>query len=442
MPIPPSLLGSTEGPTAASAAHAPPVRPTPSTGPILVATRGEAESDAAVRLAWRLAGRTGADVQVLTALEPIAPIDVQFAVMPPPPGELLAAERDEQLGRVNAQLCRGAPSGCDWPVAAAEGPADVAIARVATEEAARVVLTGRGRHGALGRVVSGETVLRLLRRTDAPVYAVEPEVAGLARRVVVAMDFSPYSVHAARVALGLIATDAVVTLAHVIPPAATLASGSGAWMHAYEQAIPELFARVRQELAAPEDVLVETAILTGRSPGRAIAGFATALKADLVVSATHGHAFLARLLLGSVASELFRGAPCSFLCVPGSAVAHAAAREREAAQLLRESVPSTGWEWMVRQLSERHAGHPSTLALADATTGQRGEVGPLPLAALTYTPDGRSVQCDFGTTDAGPPRLTYVVRDVTAIDRLVDAGGTTRAVRVLGADGEVLLRFV
>ena len=283
-------------------------------------------------------------------------------------------------------------------------------------------------------------MLRILRLSDCPVYAVEPDVATLARRVVVAMDFSPYSVHAARVALGLVAPDATVTLAHVWPPIP--ASAAHGWARAYARALPALFARVRDELAAPESVLLETVTLSGRSAGRAVADFAAATHADLVVSATHGHGYLARLVLGSVATELLRRAPCSFLCVPGSAAAHAAAGDAAAADLLHDSVPSDGWEEALHRVSRRWAGHPCVLAVTDHRTGAPIEVGPMPLAAITYAADARTVHVLCGSPGVGPPHLTYVVHDVTAVDRFVDADGGDRALRVTGADGDVRLRLL
>jgi hypothetical protein len=182
--------------------------------------------------------------------------------------------------------------------------------------------------------------------------------------------------------------------------------------------------------------------LTGRSPGRAVAGYAAAAGADLVVSATHGHGFLTRLVLGSVAADLLRGAPCSFLCVPGSAASHAAARETVAARPLRETVPSTAWETAVERLSDRHAGHLCALALADAHGNAGSEVGPLPLASVGYAAEARTLVLTFGKTPAETPQLTYVVRGVTAVDRHVEPDGTVRVLEVVGADGSALLRFL
>jgi nucleotide-binding universal stress UspA family protein len=73
----------------------------------------------------------------------------------------------------------------------------------------------------------------------------------------------------------------------------------------------QAFARVRT-LAG--DVKVETAILEGR-PATEIVKFARKKKIDLIVIGTQGKRGLERLLLGSVAEEIIRSAPCKVLVV-------------------------------------------------------------------------------------------------------------------------------
>jgi nucleotide-binding universal stress UspA family protein len=62
------------------------------------------------------------------------------------------------------------------------------------------------------------------------------------------------------------------------------------------------------------DVKVETAILEGH-PAAEIVKFAAAKKIDLIVIGTQGKKGLERLLLGSVAEEIIRSAPCKVLVV-------------------------------------------------------------------------------------------------------------------------------
>jgi nucleotide-binding universal stress UspA family protein len=62
------------------------------------------------------------------------------------------------------------------------------------------------------------------------------------------------------------------------------------------------------------EVKVETIILDGR-PATEIVRFAAKNKIDLIVIATQGKKGLERLLLGSVAEEIIRSAPCKVLVV-------------------------------------------------------------------------------------------------------------------------------
>jgi nucleotide-binding universal stress UspA family protein len=73
----------------------------------------------------------------------------------------------------------------------------------------------------------------------------------------------------------------------------------------------QAFARI-QSLAG--EVKVETSILEGH-PAAEIVKFAAAKKIDLIVIATQGKKGLERLLLGSVAEEIIRSAPCNVLVV-------------------------------------------------------------------------------------------------------------------------------
>lgn len=73
----------------------------------------------------------------------------------------------------------------------------------------------------------------------------------------------------------------------------------------------EAFARIK---SMAEDVKVETTILEGR-PAAEIMKFAARERIDLIVISTQGKKGLERLLLGSVAEEIIRSAPCKVLVV-------------------------------------------------------------------------------------------------------------------------------
>jgi nucleotide-binding universal stress UspA family protein len=61
-------------------------------------------------------------------------------------------------------------------------------------------------------------------------------------------------------------------------------------------------------------VRVKTAVVQG-TPADSIMAFAKAEKFDLIVMSTHGRGGLARLIYGSVATQVLRAAPCPVLVI-------------------------------------------------------------------------------------------------------------------------------
>jgi nucleotide-binding universal stress UspA family protein len=76
-----------------------------------------------------------------------------------------------------------------------------------------------------------------------------------------------------------------------------------------------------EALIAPDAALTPSSIerinvyLTTGNPAHRVAALAQAIDAELIVCGTHGRTGLRRLLLGSVAEEIVRIAPCSVLVI-------------------------------------------------------------------------------------------------------------------------------
>lgn len=283
-----------------SAPHRGPASSDPPRGPILVATRGSHVSDHVVRLAWLLGGRSGAAVHVVTAVDP-------------------GIAEAHHVARVRRQVTDVV--GADWPISIGTGRPDDVIASTAAQLDARLVVLGRSPHRVNPRVAAGGSLGRLLRHTRSPAYSVDDDARGLARRVVVAMDFSPHAIEAARRVREFVAPDAVLTLAHVWPRGGAIAG----WERTYERALPAMFEAAMRQLEPFGGVQVESVALTGYAPGSAIATYAAGAGADLVVAGTRGHGMLTRLAVGTVAAHLVSESPCSFFCVPCTSVAAAPA---------------------------------------------------------------------------------------------------------------------
>lgn len=153
------------------------------------------------------------------------------------------------------------------------------------------------------------------------------------RYIVAATDFSDTSREAMRVARAYAdAMGAHVHLLHVIPDPARLPWSAEAglalgdlekeWRHHARLAL----VRARDEADLPPDRTVLT-VAVGDAAAE-IAATAAALRADLIVLGTHGHGFVGRLLMGSVAGKVVQHADRPVLIVPHPALRGSAPDEQ------------------------------------------------------------------------------------------------------------------
>lgn len=411
-------------------------------GPLLVASDASAASDATFPLARVLALHTGAAVQVVSAVQPNVLPTYGFDAMPMPaiPSPELIEQRTTQ---VQTQLMRLVPDVAErtaWPVVVRSGEPIREIVRRAHDLDARLIIVGRGRHGLLERTIGGESVLRLLQLGETPVLAVEHTLERLPRRVVVATDFSAFSLYAAQVALALCAPDATVELVHVAPTLTEHAPVLRQFAGEYRAQVAASFASMVDRLRQAE-IRFETTLLEGNASSRLIQHLAVH-PADLVVTATHGYGFLRRMVLGSVAAELVRSAPCSVLCVPGSA--HTLASARAHATALHDRVQPLPLESLDQQLASfaaRHRGHPCTVEVNRRDIGAHAIGHHLQLAGMSYEGPSRTLTMMFGPSAEPGQHLTHQVHGCESAEVMMDATGREQALRVRHGDGVTEMRL-
>lgn len=189
-------------------------------------------------------------------------------------------------------------------------PEEIILQTADEVRAALIVMGTHGRSG-LDRVKLGSVADAVLRRAHCPVFTIHAAAGGHPAvhplrlnldRILVATDFSPSSDlalrHAAELARLL---PAEVLLLHVADVDST------------RTRIEEKF---RQALSASRagDVVGEELLLHG-DPAESILAHATRTKARLIVMGTQGRRGMERLLLGSVAEAVIRGARCPVLVV-------------------------------------------------------------------------------------------------------------------------------
>src|SRR3954470_5177232 len=153
------------------------------TSPVIVATDGEAQSDAAL-LVGRLFASEPDAMRLVSVMKPL-PLIPESPIIET--RELVSIRRSDLESSVTAQLAR---VGVDAQgVEIREGDPAFSIARLAHRTSASMVVCGLGRHRIADRIFGDETALRLVRFADVPVFAAAEGLRGAPARAVVACDF-------------------------------------------------------------------------------------------------------------------------------------------------------------------------------------------------------------------------------------------------------------
>ncbi len=406
-------------------------------GPILVATDCTSAAEPALRAARALAEHTGAEVQVLSVLEPIAPL-------PPVVGGVelphhLDSDRSDALREAVEAQVRDTVGSVAWPVNVVQGHPAAVIARTASRAGARMIVLGIGRHEVSDRLFGDETALRVLRLADVPVLAVTPGFHALPRRVLVAVDFSPSSFLAARVALGVVGEKASLQLAHVAPQVKPLLApwerfGATDQQYDYTAALRKM----KEELEAGPEIGVDTVELRGH-PAETLLEHGQKTNADLIVCGSHGFGFLQRMFVGSVATRLLRGSTIPVMVVPQSFVAARDAEGAGAKSTRRvQQVEEKEWASRLKEFTARNAARRCMVEVDDPSFGAQLQVVDYPLLGVAYDHHDRRVEIMLGDQDGGN-HLTKSITGVTGLDVVQGPDGRDRVLRIAHGSGQTLL---
>jgi len=405
--------------------------------PIIIATDGRAQSDGALVVGRLLSG--GRDARrVVTVLKtmPMMSPEIPIPVSP----DLDAARRAEARRAVVSQMIRCSNDGFmeGGDVEMYEGDPATVVARLAHDDGAAMIVAGIGRHRVMDRVFGDETALRLIRVSDVPVLAVASGLQHAPRRIVVAVDFSETSLRAARLALDIAAPCATIYLAHVLPRDDALFGSSGHDTSYKEKAATALEA-LHDKLRAPDGMFIQRVSLQGDAAIELLA-FAASVNADLIATGSHGHGFVARMLIGSVATRIVRCSTCSVLTVP-----HAASRTRVRAGAeppTMVSLPRADWTTQLADFARRNLGRRSTLEADDPGVGAQTRHSDYPLLGASYDRVDRRLELIFGDVGDTECLMSRSVGDVSAIDVMRDETGRDTGLRIVHGMGQTLLQFL
>ncbi len=402
---------------------------------IVVASDGTVRSDGALRVALARARTTNATLEIITVTrwEPIAS----------PEGMVLwqegnAERRGDQRGAVEAQLERITGTPREHGVTVLDGNPAFTISRVAIERHAALLIVGLGQHGLTDRLFTDETALQLARISRVPVLAVPESAERSPTHAIVAVDFGEISERAAQAAIDAVGDEGEVELVHVMLNAdhgTFTIPGHELYERWAHRKLDELIAR----LAVPQGVVIKGVAIRGRAANELLA-YAAKVGGDLIATGTHGRGFVARAVLGSVATKLLRGASSAVLFVPRDPLPAIVPAGHSTVGLAPRPAPLV-WKELLNAFSARNAGRRTILEVDDLELGAQAQEYNYPLLGTSYDERAARVDLMVGEAGSGGRHLCRSIGNVSAVDILTDGEGNDIALRVQHGTSQTLLTF-
>jgi nucleotide-binding universal stress UspA family protein len=305
---------------------------------ILVPVDGSPFGEQALAPAARLAAQAEAGLEVVLVHEPVvvAPV-VPIGIPATPPLSGLGipdpvADREVRARHeayVHAVAKRlGEETSLAVRATVLDGPVVEALAAHAAEVHADLIVMCTHGRGGLTRSWLGSVADGVVREVTVPVLLLKPDhtepppAVAPFRRVLVPLDGSALAEEVLSPVTKVLVrdADAAITLFVAIAPMAVVASASLAGPDSpgseestrLEQQTHAYLEGVASRLRA-QGFSVRTHTASHQHAAHAILAYAAELQADLIALSTHGRGGLRRLLLGSVADKVLRGAASSVL---------------------------------------------------------------------------------------------------------------------------------
>jgi len=284
-------------------------------GPVLLATKPFGGLESPLAVARWLAAREERELHVVSVLDQNDTVSI-VAGVPPLSMEHHDRERGALAAQIRQELSLGGGTGETVQVDVLEGSTLDPIVESARARRARVIVVGTGKHDPIGRYIYGERALQILRIADRPVLIVPREAhAGAVSVAVVAVDFQPASLRAARAVLPMLSEGGRLILVHVKTAVSLKEDTAGWWNDAYERRCADLFAQFLRQLPSLPGITIETKFLRGDAV-HTILEYAASLGAGLLACGRLSHSIIERVFVGSVSSALVRHANCPVLVAP------------------------------------------------------------------------------------------------------------------------------
>jgi hypothetical protein len=207
------------------------------------------------------------------------------------------------------------------------------------------------------------------------------------------------------------------------------------WATLSSEPIPKSFERLTAALDLPSSITVETITLEGKA-SREILKFARKTGADLIVTGSRGAGLMSRILVGSTATGIIRGADCAVLAVPA---APGSDRMIGVEEFAEGPGAAARWAEELSAFTKRNAGRRASLEVDDPDYGLLMQEHGYPLLGVAYDHHDQRVEIMLGDLEGTRRHLTRGISHVRSVDVLRDAGGRDRVLRVAHGRGQTLL---
>ena len=410
--------------------------------PILVATDASPTADAAFTMARLLAHRCGANVEVVTVLEPSA---MHLPASYPAPTALdNDVERMEALReRARHQISVQVGDSTGWPLDTRLGEPAPTIHRKARERDAELVIMGVSRHGLMDRLYGEETTAHVAQLTAKPLLAVASGVDRLPRTVVIALGINSPPIPTSATMRTLFSEVECVYFVNARPDPTEHPAAAPRAEPLYLDDVQVAYEAVKRSLGLPPGVVQQPVAVSG-NPAKEILRFAAGVEADLIIVGQRQGWFLTRWLGTGLAARLLRSTTASVLIVPRLEAAHPTAGAVATAGGGRtETIDQRAlWPDRLADISRRNRGRPATLELDDAPIGGHAQACRFPFLGMEYDDSEDQISITLGDPAGERAELTHFVVAPTCVEILEGIYGKTLALRVETEVGQALLSFL
>jgi nucleotide-binding universal stress UspA family protein len=307
----------------------------------MVPLDGSPFGEHALPLALSIARRAGAEVELIHVCTPAIPSAFSGGLLIPVPIEPPPEQSRERAHAYLDQLADFLSDRWDVPVRTVvrEGLAAQTLYDYAVASGADLVVMTTHGYGSISRVWMGSVADKLMRRLPMPVLLIRPHEEALDlleevhdqafAHVLIPLDGSPLAeeILEPAVELGKLMNAEYTLLQAIDQPVLGYApdvDAAGIDEQILEQwrAAAQAYLESAAQRLRAEQLKVQTSVVVA-PPAMAILDYAREHAVDLIALATHGRGGVARLLLGSVADKVVRGAGAPVLLQRPSAEAPA-----------------------------------------------------------------------------------------------------------------------